>query len=147
MPIDNLMVSLVVVAEEIVIGSRRFVVGIVEAANLLCSFDNPQEYISTLNELRKDAQASLGGFIDEDVWGIRRAESDHADLVGFHLEDSLDRPLKGMFKCDHAVGIEAQRRYRLNIEGIGDIRGKELNEAIFLTYIVVRPRHGSSPVA
>ena len=72
MPVDDLMVSLVVVAEEIVIGSRRFVVGIVEAADLLCSFDNPQEYISTLNELRKDAQASLGGFIDQDVWGIRR---------------------------------------------------------------------------
>ena len=47
-PVDDFVVSLVVVAEQVVIGSRRVVVGIVEAADLFCGFDHLEEYLQCL---------------------------------------------------------------------------------------------------
>jgi hypothetical protein len=146
-----LVVALVVVAEQVVVTRRALVIGVVEATQGDAPLDDLVEDIHVFDELRQDAKAAFGRFVQQDVGRFRIADGDHADFVRFDLEDALDGALEGMLQGDDAVRLQAQRLDRLDIEGIREIGSPEFDQAEFFLEVGIRlgtgVRHGAAPVA
>ena len=127
-PVDDFVVALVVVAEQVVVGRGRVVIGIVKTADLFRRLDHRVEDLRVVNELGQDAEAAFGRFVEEDVGRLGVAQGDDADFVWLHLEDRFDGALERVFEGDDAFRLEAEGCDGLDVEGIREVRGPELHE-------------------
>ena len=103
--VDHLVIALVVVAQQIVVGRRRVVLRIVEAADLLGGVNHLLERVYVLHKLREDAEAALGRLVEQDIGRFAVAHRDDADLVRLDLEDGLDGALQRVLESDDSLGL------------------------------------------
>ena len=99
------------------------------------------EDLDVFDELGEDAQAALGGFVEQDIGRLGIAHGNHTDFVGLDLEYPFDGAFQGMLQGDDAFRLQSERLNRLDVEGIGEIGCPELDEAEFLLEIGIILRH------
>ena len=105
------------------------------------------EDVDVFDKLGKNAKTPLGGLVEQNIGRFGIAHRDNADFARFDLEDCLDGPLQGMLQRDNTFGLQPQRLDRLDVEGIGQVRGHELHPAERLGDVAACFRQRAAPVA
>ena len=147
MAVDDLVIALVVVAEQVIVGGRPFVARVIVAAQSDRLLHDFVEDLYVLDELGEDAEAAFRRLVEKNVGRLGVTDGDHPDLIGLDLEDALDGALQGMLQRDDTVRLQAERLDGLDIERIGQIRSPQLDQPELLFDVALRLWHGAAPIA
>ena len=149
-PVELLMLALVVVREQIVVGSRFAVGRVIVAKDLDRGLHHALKGLGVHGKLRKNAQGALGGLVQQDVGGLFPAQGLGRDFILFHLELAADTPQKGILQRQDAVGVQCKGLHGLDVERVGQVGSDQLDPARRgrrVRLVGLGPRHAGLPEA
>jgi hypothetical protein len=123
--VDARMMPLVVIVQEVVVGSRTERRIRVELANFPCFFQYAPPGAGLFGHLTQNPESSFSRLVIEDVRVLGIANGGDAQFGGFNLEYPFHRPFERKLERERSVFIQTQRRHGFDVKRIGYVRGVE----------------------
>ena len=105
MAINDLVVALVIVAQQIIVAGRPLIACVVIATQGDRLVNDFLEDLHIIDELGQDPKAAFSRLVKENVGHLGIPHGDHPDLVGLDLEHALNGALQRMLQGDDALGL------------------------------------------